>query len=122
MTTTVPKATVRDLMDSLGMGYAFAVGEVVTSLHQASIQEKRADEVFWLTQALNAVDVLRGFSTIPSFPIPLAKLDFLSSLVLPPAYAKVLSALWMRPGQVATLRAAVEALLSAAVQDPGDGS
>ena len=106
--------TVADLVDVMGFGYAYTVGHFLDCLHQAS--QGGGTEVAWLGHALTLVDKLKTFSTLPSYPVPYPKLDALASHALPPAYAKAVSLLWMRPGQPHALRAAVENLLQDAAR------
>lgn len=113
MTEQKIAVSVADLMDVMGFGYAYTVGHVIDCLAQAAAGK---DSVLWLTHALQLVDKLKTYSTLPSFTMPYPKLDAIASHALSLPYAKAVSALWMRPGQPAVLRAAVEALLQEAVK------
>lgn len=103
------KTTIADLMNGLGMGYAYTLGQLLDCLaHASSLPSSEQPE--WLDRALVLADKLRTFAHIPSFPMPVPVLQSLADHALPESFATAVRSVWLRPGQPSSLRTAIENL------------
>lgn len=103
------KTTIADLMNGLGMGYAYTLGQLLDCLAHAATLSKD-EQAEWLDRALTLADKLRAFAHIPSFPMPVPVLQSLADHALPEGFATAVRSVWLRPGQPSALRTAIENL------------
>lgn len=106
------KTTIADMMNGLGMGYAYTLGQILDCLAHAS-SLPASEQAEWLDKALALADRMRTYAHIPSFPMPAPVLQSLADHALPESFATAVRAIWLRPGQPTALRTAIENLRGA---------